>query len=63
MKVTLKQVEYIQRLTARPWIGVLRFDDISERLGKDIWDLDSKEASKLIQQLETVEGLHKFLEK
>jgi hypothetical protein len=62
-KATLNQVEYIQKLTTRPLIGHLTFDEISKKIGKDIWELEIKEASDLIQELESIEGLNKFLEK
>lgn len=61
-KATLKQIEFIQGLTKRPFIGTLTFEEISERIGRDVWDLDKKEASDLINRLSTREGLDNFLE-
>jgi DNA-binding Lrp family transcriptional regulator len=57
---TLKQIEHIQRLTARGFVGVLPFKDISKRIGKDIWHISKEEASELIQKLETTEGFKDF---
>ncbi len=61
--LTLKQAEYIQRLTTRPLVGYLTFQEISGKIGKDVWKLSKREASDLIQELESIEGLNKFLEK
>jgi len=60
-KATLRQVEYIMALTRRPFIGSLSEKDFEEKLGKSIWDLNKKEASDLITQLLTREGLDNFL--
>jgi hypothetical protein len=59
-KVTLNQVNYIQSLTRRAFIGSLSHEEIGDKLGKNIWELSKSEASKLIQQLETTEGRNKF---
>jgi hypothetical protein len=61
--ITLKQAEYIQQLTTRPIIGYLSFEEISKRIGKNVWKISKKEASEIIDQLQTIEGLNKFLEK
>jgi len=61
MKATLKQIEFIQELTKRPFVGTLNFEEISERIGRDVWGLGKKEASDLITRLSTREGLDNFL--